>query len=113
MSHSRRGIHSLGKFTSSCLAPVSEVLQCILLHKNAYSLHYVNTSLPAKAPWELFSPVLTGNIQIHEEDEMVQYQISVEEFGSLNAYDDSEEAVKLSTLWQKGTAVLVFVRHFG
>ena len=44
---------------------------------------------------------------------MVQYQISVEEFGSLNAYDDSEEAVKLSTLWQKETAVLVFVRHFG
>ena len=44
---------------------------------------------------------------------MVQYQISVEEFGSLTAYDDSEETVKLSTLWQKGTAVLVFVRHFG
>ena len=44
---------------------------------------------------------------------MVQYQISVEEFGSLNAYDDREKAVKLSTLWQKGPAVLVFVRHFG
>jgi len=44
---------------------------------------------------------------------MVQYQISVEEFGSLSAYDDRDEAVKLSTLWQKETAVLVFVRHFG
>lgn len=40
-------------------------------------------------------------------------QISVEEFGSLNVYDEREEPVKLSTLWQKGTAVLVFVRHFG
>lgn len=44
---------------------------------------------------------------------MVQYQISVEKFGSLNVYDNSEEAVKMSTLWQKETAVLVFVRHFG
>ena len=44
---------------------------------------------------------------------MVQYQISVEKLGSLNVYNDSEEAVKLSSLWQKQTAVLVFVRHFG
>jgi hypothetical protein len=44
---------------------------------------------------------------------MVPYQISVEEFGSLNVYDESEEAVKLSSLWQRETAVLVFVRHFG
>lgn len=44
---------------------------------------------------------------------MVQYQISVEKFGSLAVYNDSEEAVKLSSLWQKQTAVLVFVRHFG
>jgi len=44
---------------------------------------------------------------------MVQYTIAVEEFGSLNVYDDNDEAVKLSSLWQKGTAVLVFVRHFG
>lgn len=44
---------------------------------------------------------------------MVQYQISVEEFGSLNVYDDQEEAIKLSSLWQNGAAVLVFVRHFG
>jgi hypothetical protein len=44
---------------------------------------------------------------------MVQYQISVEDYGSLNVYNESEEAVKLSTLWQKETAVLVFVRHFG
>lgn len=44
---------------------------------------------------------------------MVQYQFSVEQLGVLKAYDDSEEAVRLSTLWQKGPAVLVFVRHFG
>jgi len=44
---------------------------------------------------------------------MVQSQISVEELGSFNVYDDREEAIKLSTLWQKETAVLVFVRHFG
>jgi hypothetical protein len=44
---------------------------------------------------------------------MVQSQISVEQFGSLSAYDDCEEAVQFSTLWQKRTAVLVFVRHFG
>ncbi len=44
---------------------------------------------------------------------MVQYQVSVQEFGSLNVYDDQDEAVKLSSLWQNETAVLVFVRHFG
>ena len=44
---------------------------------------------------------------------MVEYQVSVQEFGSLNVYDDQDEAVKLSELWQEGTAVLVFVRHFG
>ena len=44
---------------------------------------------------------------------MVQYQLSVEKFGSLNVYDDNDKAVKLSSLWLKGTAVLVFVRHFG
>ena len=44
---------------------------------------------------------------------MVEYQISVEQFGSHTAYDDSEQEIKLSTLWQKETAVLVFVRHFG
>ncbi len=44
---------------------------------------------------------------------MVQYQISVERLGALTAYDDSEETVRLSTLWEKEPAVLVFVRHFG
>lgn len=44
---------------------------------------------------------------------MVEHEISVEQFGSLTAYDDNDEAVQLSTLWQKGPAVLVFVRHFG
>ena len=44
---------------------------------------------------------------------MVDYQISVEQFGSITVYDDCEEVIQLSTLWQKETAVLVFVRHFG
>lgn len=60
-----------------------------------------------------FSPALLGNIQVDEEIEMVQYQVSVQELGSLNVYDDQDEAVKLSSLWQDGTGVLVFVRHFG
>lgn len=38
VSHSRRGIHFLGEFTSSCYTSVSEVLQCILLYENAYCL---------------------------------------------------------------------------
>ena len=53
------------------------------------------------------------NFSIYKEDEMVQYEISVEQLGSLMAYDEREEAIQLSTLWQEATAVLVFVRHFG
>jgi hypothetical protein len=111
--HSRRCIHSPGKFTSSFSDPLSEVLQCILLHKNVYCYKHLITSLLATAPRELFLPISKGNIWIHEEYAMVQYEISVEKFGSLSVYNDSEEAVKLSSLWQKQTAVLVFVRHFG
>ena len=44
---------------------------------------------------------------------MAQYEISVEQLGSLTAYDEYEEAIQLSNLWQKVTAVLLFVRHFG
>jgi hypothetical protein len=44
---------------------------------------------------------------------MVQNQISAEQFGSITVYDDCEKAIQFSTLWQKKTAVLVFVRHFG
>jgi len=44
---------------------------------------------------------------------MVQKQISVEQFGSITVYDDCDKAIQLATLWQKKTAVLVFVRHFG
>ena len=44
---------------------------------------------------------------------MVEYEISIEQLGSLTAYDECEEAIQLFTLWQKRTAVLVFVRHFG
>ena len=44
---------------------------------------------------------------------MVHQDISLEQFGSITVYDDCEKAIQLSTLWQKQTAVLVFVRHFG
>ena len=44
---------------------------------------------------------------------MDKFKISVEQFGSLTAYNDCEEAVQLSTLWQERAAVFVFVRHFG
>ena len=44
---------------------------------------------------------------------MVENEISVEQFGSITVYDECEKAIQLSTLWQKETAVLVFVRHFG
>jgi len=44
---------------------------------------------------------------------MEHNNISVEQFGSLSAYDESEQSVMFSTLWQENTSVLVFVRHFG
>jgi hypothetical protein len=44
---------------------------------------------------------------------MSQHAFDVGELGSLTAYDEDEKAVQLSTLWQAGPAVLVFVRHFG
>ncbi len=44
---------------------------------------------------------------------MDQNQISLEQLGSITVYDASDKAIQLSTLWQKATAVLVFVRHFG
>jgi hypothetical protein len=44
---------------------------------------------------------------------MDHHDISLEQFGSITVYDDCEKAIQLSTLWQKQTAVLVFVRHFG
>ena len=85
----------------------------ILFCKNVYCCRYLIKNLLATDPPELFLPVLPGNILIHEEFAMVQYPISIENFGSLTAYNDNEEAIKLSSLWQKQTAVLVFVRHFG
>ena len=44
---------------------------------------------------------------------MVMHQIDVDKFGSLTAYNEYNDAVQLSTLWQKEPAVLVFVRHLG
>ncbi len=44
---------------------------------------------------------------------MSQHAFDVDQLGSLTAYDENEKAVQLSTLWQRGPAVLVFIRHFG
>lgn len=52
-------------------------------------------------------------ILIKKECDMVEYNIAVDDFGSLKAFDEHDQAVQFSTLWQKGPAVLVFVRHFG
>jgi hypothetical protein len=52
-------------------------------------------------------------IRIKKESDMVQHHIAVDEFGDLKAYDENGQGVQLSTLWQTGSAVLVFVRHFG
>jgi hypothetical protein len=38
---------------------------------------------------------------------------SMDRFKDLTVLNEQGEAVKLSTLWLKKTAVLVFVRHFG
>ena len=39
--------------------------------------------------------------------------ISIEHLGKQIVYNERNEPVVLSTLWQEQTAVLVFVRHFG
>ena len=44
---------------------------------------------------------------------MNTYNISVEQFGSLTAYDEFEKVVRFSEMWLERAAVFVFVRHFG
>ena len=44
---------------------------------------------------------------------MKKTDISAQALGALNVYTEKDEAVRLSDLWKKTTAVLVFVRHFG
>jgi len=44
---------------------------------------------------------------------MQQPDISVESLGELAVLNGQGERVKLSSLWENQTAVLVFVRHFG
>ena len=39
--------------------------------------------------------------------------VSVNNLGELSVHNERNEPVKLSSLWKKKTAVLVFVRHFG
>lgn len=44
---------------------------------------------------------------------MTNIDININDFGAIEVYDDSTQAVKLSSLWKKNPALLVFVRHFG
>ena len=44
---------------------------------------------------------------------MAYENVSTENFGELTVLNERREQVKISTLWRKKTAVLVFVRHFG
>lgn len=44
---------------------------------------------------------------------MEKNTVSVKHLGELLVHDEQNEPVKLSSLWQEKTAVLVFVRHFG
>jgi hypothetical protein len=44
---------------------------------------------------------------------MPHAEFSVHDLGETAVLDGRRERVRLSTLWEKGTAVLVFVRHFG
>ena len=44
---------------------------------------------------------------------MAYENVSTENLGELTVLSEQREQVKISTLWRKKTAVLVFVRHFG
>ncbi len=44
---------------------------------------------------------------------MAYENVSTENFGELTVLNERREQVKISTLWRKKTAALVFVRHFG
>lgn len=39
--------------------------------------------------------------------------VSTQDLGEVILLNEKEEQVKVSTLWRKKTAALVFVRHFG
>jgi hypothetical protein len=44
---------------------------------------------------------------------MEDTNFSIEQLNDLTVLNEQKEQVKLSSLWHKRTAVLVFVRHFG
>jgi len=44
---------------------------------------------------------------------MISDNIDIQQFGKLTVYDDSAASIQLSSLWENGTAVLIFIRHFG
>jgi len=44
---------------------------------------------------------------------MKQPEISINILGQMTVLDEINESVILEDLWEKKTAVLVFVRHFG
>lgn len=44
---------------------------------------------------------------------MAYENVSIEHFGELTVLNEQREQVKISMLWRRKTALLVFVRHFG
>ena len=44
---------------------------------------------------------------------MEDKNFSIQQLGDLTVLNEQKEQIKLSSLWGKRTAVLVFVRHFG
>ena len=44
---------------------------------------------------------------------MKSINVDIHKFGKLTVFDKSAASITLSTLWEKQTAALVFIRHFG
>lgn len=44
---------------------------------------------------------------------MVQHKTPVDELASLTIHNEHDEVISMASLWQKGAAAIVFVRHFG
>jgi len=44
---------------------------------------------------------------------MEDLNFSIDDLGDLSVLNEQKVQVRLSSLWDKKTAVLVFVRHFG
>ncbi len=44
---------------------------------------------------------------------MADTALNITKLGDLTLYNESGASIRLSSLWEKTTAVLVFIRHFG